>query len=104
MTTQKDQPKALFLDIGKYQHHLDHSGLSDEEKEDYLRAMWSLVVAFVDLGYDVLPTETCGEDGLPSPLAGLNEQELLDCSDPELNALFEEAALAADREGDVPHV
>lgn len=56
--------RTLSIDVAKYQAFLDGSGLAPEQKEEFLRAMWSIVVTFVDLGFAVQPLdEACGKDG-----------------------------------------
>ncbi|MEQ9259694.1 MAG: hypothetical protein RIG84_11390 [Roseovarius sp.] len=53
----------LSIDVAKYQEYLDGSDLTPEQKEEFLRAMWSIVVTFVELGYGVHPLqEACGKD------------------------------------------
>lgn len=53
---------SLAIDIDKYQAYLDGSDLTPAQKEDFLRALWSIVVAFVDLGFGVHPVQlACGQ-------------------------------------------
>ncbi len=63
----------------KYQALLDEPGLSEEQKEEFLRALWSIVVTFVELGFGVHPLqEVCGqdsEDGTAEVTAAFNEVE-----------------------------
>ena len=55
---------TLSIDVAKYQHYLDESDLTPEQKEEFLQAMFSIVVTFVELGYGVHPLqEACGKDG-----------------------------------------
>ena len=54
---------TLSIDIDRYQEYLDGSKLTPEQKEEFLRAIWSIVVTFVELGYGVHPLqEACGKD------------------------------------------
>ena len=56
--------RVVTVDIDKYQEYLDGSGMSAEEKEEFLKAVWSVVMVFVDLGFGVHPLqEVCGKDG-----------------------------------------
>lgn len=58
----------LAVDVKRYQSFLDQSGLSDEQKEEFLQALWSIIVTFVDLGFGVHPLqEVCGKDGKTGP-------------------------------------
>lgn len=54
---------VLTVDVAKYQALIDDPNLSEAQKEEFLRALWSIVVTFVDLGFGVLPLqEVCGQD------------------------------------------
>lgn len=53
----------VTVDVEKYQAYLDDPKLSEEQKEEFLQAIWSIMVAFVDLGFGVHPLqEVCGQD------------------------------------------
>lgn len=53
----------LTVDVERYQALLDAPGLSDEQKEEFLQALWSIIVSFVELGFGVHPLqEICGQD------------------------------------------
>ena len=55
--------RSLTLDTAKYQHYLDNSPLSDEEKQEFMQTMWNLVCEFVMLGFEVHPLQqACGKD------------------------------------------
>lgn len=55
--------RIVTLDLDKYQAHLDGLDISEERKEEFLRAMFSIVMTFVDLGFEVHPLqEVCGKD------------------------------------------
>jgi hypothetical protein len=54
---------VLTVDVRKYQSLIDDPTLSEAQKEEVLRALWSIVVTFVELGFGVLPLqEVCGQD------------------------------------------
>ncbi|MDF2365628.1 hypothetical protein [Sneathiella sp.] len=54
----------ITLDAEKYQHWLDDSDLSKDQKQEFLQALWSIVVAYVEMGFGVHPLqEVCGQDG-----------------------------------------
>jgi len=58
----------VAVDIKKYQTWIDNSDLSEEHKEEFLQALWSIVVTFVELGFGVHPLqEVCGQDSQDSP-------------------------------------
>ena len=53
---------TLSIDTTKYQNYLDGANLTPEQKDEFLRSMWSIVVTFVELGYGVHPLqEACGQ-------------------------------------------
>lgn len=54
------------VDVEKYKALLDDETLSEAEKEAFLQALWSIVVAFVDLGFGVHPLQEVIEDEPPS--------------------------------------
>jgi len=44
---------ALTMDWEEFAHHLEDSDLSDDQKREFIETLWSIVIAFVDLGFDV---------------------------------------------------
>lgn len=48
-----EQPKSLSIDVAKYEAYLADCDLTDPEKEQFLLALWDVVIAFVDLGFSV---------------------------------------------------
>ena len=64
---------AVTVDYEKYEHFLETADLSDEQKREFIAALWSIIVAFVDLGFGVHPAQqaekTCGKitDSPPKP-------------------------------------
>lgn len=55
---------SLQLDVAYYQDLFDDPELSDAEKEQVITALWSIIVAFVELGFGVHPAQqACGQDG-----------------------------------------
>lgn len=56
--------KTLLIDVARYQHLLDESGLSDTQKEEVLKSLWAIMIGFVDLGFTIQPLEeSCGKVG-----------------------------------------
>lgn len=47
------QGGRLRLDVERYRHHLDGLNLSEAQATEMLNALWSLLSAFVDLGFGV---------------------------------------------------
>jgi hypothetical protein len=62
--------RIVTVDVMKYDKFLEESGLSAEQREERLRAAWTIIMAFVELGFEVHPLqEVCGKDA-----------EALDCA------------------------
>lgn len=57
-------PLALPFDWKKYEHFLENSDLSDDDKRKLLEAMWSIIVGFVDLGFGIHPYQQACEQEL----------------------------------------
>lgn len=55
------QRRALTLDVAKYQTMLDAPDMDEQTKADFIKALWNLVVCFIDLDYEVLPLQACGK-------------------------------------------
>ena len=81
---------VVYVDFARYQGFLDHTEMTQAQREEFLMEMWKIIVAFIDLGYGIHPMqEVCGKDlqaGAPSPKAEFNrlgspqEEEKLDWS------------------------
>lgn len=58
-----ESPKqAVEIDMAKYQAYLDDEDLDQDQKEEIVSALWSIITAFVDLGFGVHPMqEVCGK-------------------------------------------
>ncbi|MBM7069948.1 hypothetical protein [Actibacterium sp. 188UL27-1] len=53
---------SVEIDVAKYQACLDDPTLSDAQKKEIISALWSMMMAFVDLGLGVHPAqEVCGQ-------------------------------------------
>lgn len=53
---------SVEIDVEKYQALLDDPDLSDTQKEEIMRALWMVMMAFADLGFGVHPAqEVCGK-------------------------------------------
>jgi len=53
----------VTVDVDKYQSLLDDATLTQAQKEEFLQALWSIIVSFVELGFGVHPLqEVCGQD------------------------------------------
>lgn len=53
---------SLRLDVEYYKELLDDPALGDVEKEQIITALWQIIVAFVELGFNVHPSQqACGK-------------------------------------------
>lgn len=66
-------PKGLTIDYQLYEQYLEDSGLSDEQKKEFLNTLWQLVVGFVDLGFGVHPLQQACEQPLDLDSLDLND-------------------------------
>lgn len=60
-----DIPKrpSLSVDWEVYAAMLEDSDMPLDQQKELIETLWSIVVMFVDLGYDLKPTtQICGED------------------------------------------
>ena len=54
----------LEIDVERYQAYLDDPSLSSEQRDEILIALWSIISAFVELGFGVHPVQqACGKIG-----------------------------------------
>ncbi|XWN32079.1 MAG: hypothetical protein ROR55_02895 [Devosia sp.] len=54
---------TLTIDWTLYAEALDHAHMSEAEKKDLIEALWTIIVCFVDLGFDLAP-DAEAEDAL----------------------------------------
>ncbi|NWH08518.1 MAG: hypothetical protein HXY22_07760 [Alphaproteobacteria bacterium] len=54
---------TLSVDVALYQSYLDDTDLSEAQKDEFLRALWAVVVSFVELGFEVHPLQQVGGKG-----------------------------------------
>lgn len=59
------KPPVLTLDVSLYEDYLENSDLTDEQKREFLQALWIIMVGFVDLGFGIHPVQQAWEaDGI----------------------------------------
>jgi len=53
---------VITVDYEKYAPLLDDPDLSEDQKREFLQALWNIITNFVDLGFGVHPVQlACGE-------------------------------------------
>lgn len=50
-------PLTLSIDVDLYQHYLDNSDLTEEQKNELLNTLWNIICEFMRLGYGVHPLQ-----------------------------------------------
>ena len=55
------QRRPLTFDIDKYRGRLDDTGLTPEQADTYLNDLWRSVISILDLDYEVLFENMCGQ-------------------------------------------
>jgi len=55
--------QALTLDVSAYEHYLENADLSEDQKREFLEALWSLIVGFFDLGFKIHPLQQATSEG-----------------------------------------
>ncbi len=60
------------VDVEKYKVFLDDPALTETQKEEFLQALWSIMVTFVELGFGVHPLQSVykQDDEHPAKLLG----------------------------------
>lgn len=65
--------KTISIDYECYGHYLENAGLNDAQKREILDALWTVIVGFVDLGFEVRPG-TKSLDGDSGSMVALQDQ------------------------------
>ena len=80
-STQDIKPTLQF-DWQEWLPYVEDSDLTDDQKREMIETLWSIAIAFVDLGWDVAdaPQETSGQildlkAALEAAVLNSNEQE-----------------------------
>jgi hypothetical protein len=67
---------VLTLDVALYEQYLAEGGLSEEQKREFLEALWTIIVGFVDLGFGIHPLQLALEDGAAGSALQEEQQQL----------------------------
>lgn len=71
---------AVSVDWTLYEHHLADADLTDEQKREFLSALWYIVMTFVDLGFGIEPVQQAimaGEAIAPAKLPTADDSRQL---------------------------
>lgn len=89
-------PSIITLDYDLYAHYLADTDLSEDQKQEFLETLWSIVCEFVALGFEVHPAQqaknACGE--LPIQLANPSDSkaDAIELNNRFLQSDFDDAA------------
>lgn len=104
MTTYEDNKteNSVTVDYDLYAHYLEDADLSDEQKREFLQALWTIICEFVALGFGVHPLQQAQSPcGKPPKTDGNSTAEspcVLDYNHPDLIDLFNMADAGAPEE------
>lgn len=55
--------RVIKVDVERYQAYLDGTNMTDAQKEEFLQAIWLVMISFVEWGFEVHPVqEVCGKE------------------------------------------
>lgn len=84
---------TLTIDVQHYQKYLDNSDISDDDKQELLETLWSIICELVELGYGVHPLqENCGESDKEVVNSSLLSPDMLDLHNLKLSEHFTDKA------------
>lgn len=56
-------PPVLTIDYGLYEHFLESAEIPEDQKREFLAALWSIIVECVQLGFEVHPAQQAQKSG-----------------------------------------
>ncbi|WP_300071798.1 hypothetical protein [uncultured Ruegeria sp.] len=84
--------RTVEIDVERYQAYLDDPALSDAQREDIIQALWTIIVAFVELGFGVHPVQqACGQPEKELDPADKPDSDVVKSSDTALKGAFNKA-------------
>jgi hypothetical protein len=87
---------VITFEYERYAPMLDDPALSEDQKRAFLQALWNIIVAFVDLGFEVHPVQlACGQVRESEPKAAERDGDLVQS---DHRALIREFVETADQE------
>ena len=83
--------RIIKVDVERYQSYLDDTGMTDQQKKDFLQAMWLVMMSFVEIGFEVHPIQhVCGKASSPGNETSINELDAVNCTEPQRNEIDQE--------------
>ena len=75
--------RIIKVDVERYQSYLDDTGMTDQQKKDFLQAMWLVMMSFVELGFEVHPIQhVCGKASSIGNESSANELDKVSSMEP----------------------
>ncbi len=53
---------ALILNVDDYRQYVEALNLSEEQEQELLETLWTIIVSFVDLGFGIEPVQQATKD------------------------------------------
>lgn len=76
--------RIIKVDVERYQAYLDGTSMTDQQKRDFLQAMWLVMISFVELGFEVHPIQhACGKNTATSKECTTREFDTVGLSKPQ---------------------
>ncbi|NKB59161.1 MAG: hypothetical protein GKS00_22770 [Alphaproteobacteria bacterium] len=86
-------PMALTLDVEKYEHFFEGEDLTEDQKCEYLQALWNIIVSFIQLGVEVRPaSQDCGKPPESADCSAKSADDVIKSKPQYLNDKFVRAA------------
>ncbi|MEM8987303.1 MAG: hypothetical protein AAGC95_11320 [Pseudomonadota bacterium] len=79
-TGGKAHSMALTLDLDKYLGQLEHWDYPDEQKAEFISALWTLLVGFAEIGFEIHPAQQALKSAQKPPETGDKSHEKSDVS------------------------
>jgi hypothetical protein len=76
--------RIIKVDVERYQAYLNGTSMTDQQKRDFLQAMWLVMISFVELGFEVHPIQdACGKNAVTSKEFTTRELDTLGLGKPQ---------------------
>lgn len=88
---------SVTVDYDRYAHMLEDADLTETQKQEFLQALWNIVVAIIDLGFRVDPVcqaqeNDCGKTAETDSECGFADNNMIKFEDTNLTNNFNKKA------------
>jgi len=95
LNPMNDQP-VITVDYEEFAHLIDNPDLSEDQRQEFLQAIWNIIVAFIDFGFDVHPVQLAlnasGKLDKNHTEPGLSANTMIGSTDTHLTKEYRKAA------------